>query len=134
MFCKFYYNILKDMNYPKLCKEYVQALAYDCVYNDNKINFYNEVNDELKNLFKEYVLYIISDARTSTYIVLKNYGLYNLFKNEYIKSDKTLFEIALKNTNTTDENYFIDDRIHIKINNLTQLNNILKLYVFCHIR
>jgi len=128
MFCKFYYNILKDMNYHKLCKEYVQALAYDCVYNDNKINFYNEVNDELKNLFKEYVLYIISDALTSTYRVLKNYGLYNLFKNEYIKSDKTLFEIALKNTNTTDENYFIDDRIHIKINNLTQLNNILKLY------
>lgn len=160
MFCKFYYNILKSMNYPKLCKEYVQALAYDCVYNDNKIKFYSEVKDELKKLSKEYDLYIISDAWPSTYRILKNYGLYDLFKNVYIssdlgykKSDKTLFEIALQDTNSTDENYFIDDRIdlieisqeygfipilidrennrktiHIKINNLTELNNILNMY------
>lgn len=160
MFCKFYYNILKTMNYSNLCQEYVQALAYDCVYNDNKIKFYSEVKEELKKLAEEYNLYIISDAWPSTYRILKNNELYHLFKKVYIssdlgykKSDKTLFEIALQNINSSDENYFIDDRIdlieisqeygfipilidrennqktsHIKIKNLTELSNILNLY------
>lgn len=117
MFCKFYYNVLKSMNYPNIQNEYIQALAYDCVYNDNKVKFYDEVISELKILSKEYDLYIISDAWPSTYRILKDYDLYSLFKNVYIssdlgyvKSDKTLFEIALENIDKDDENYFIDDR------------------------
>lgn len=160
MFCKFYYNVLKSMNYDNITPEYIQALAYDCVYNDNKVIFYNEVKDELIKLSKEYNLYIISDAWPSTYRVLKHYGIYDLFKKVYIssdlgckKSDKTLFEIALEETNINDENYFIDDREelldisqeygfipilidrennqetnYIKINNLKELHKILNLY------
>ena len=65
-------------------------------------------------------MYIISDAWPSTYRILKDYGIYNLFKNVYIssdlgykKSDKTLFEIALENVSPNDSNYFIDDRFDL---------------------
>ncbi len=120
MFSKFYYNVLKDFNYSNITTEIIQNLAYDCVYNDDKFVFYKEVKRELKNLSKEYDMYIISDAWPSTYRILKNYGIYNLFKNVYIssdlgfkKSDKMLFEIALENISLNDINYFIDDRFEL---------------------
>ena len=120
MFSKFYYNVLKDFNYSNITTEIIQNLAYDCVYNDDKFVFYKEVKRELKNLSKEYDMYIISDAWPSTYRVLKNYGIYDLFKNVYIssdlgfkKSDKMLFEIALENISSNDINYFIDDRFEL---------------------
>ena len=120
MFSKFYYNVLKDFNYSNITTEIIQNLAYDCVYNDDKFVFYKEVKRELKNLSKEYDMYIISDAWPSTYRILKNYGIYDLFKNIYIssdlgfkKSDKMLFEIALENISSNDINYFIDDRFEL---------------------
>lgn len=120
MFSKFYYNVLKDFNYSNITTEIIQNLAYDCVYNDDKFVFYKEVKRELKNLSKEYDMYIISDAWPSTYRILKNYGIYDLFKNVYIssdlgfkKSDKMLFEIALENISSNDINYFIDDRFEL---------------------
>ena len=120
MFSKFYYNVLKDFNYSNITTEIIQNLAYDCVYNDDKFVFYKEVKRELKNLSKEYDMYIISDAWPSTYRILKNYGIYDLFKNVYIssdlgfkKSDKILFEIALENISSNDINYFIDDRFEL---------------------
>lgn len=120
MFSKFYYNVLKDFNYSNITTEKIRNLAYDCVYNDDKFVFYKEVKRELKNLSKEYDMYIISDAWPSTYRVLKNYGIYDLFKKIYIssdlgfkKSDKILFEIALENISSNDINYFIDDRFEL---------------------
>ena len=120
MFSKFYYNVLKDFNYSNITTEIIQNLAYDCVYNDDKFVFYKEVKREIKNLSKEYDMYIISDAWPSTYRILKNYGIYDLFKNVYIssdlgfkKSDKMLFEIALENISSNDINYFIDDRFEL---------------------
>lgn len=120
MFSKFYYNVLKEFNYSNITTEIIQNLAYDCVYNDDKFVFYKEVKRELKNLSKEYDMYIISDAWPSTYRILKNYGIYDLFKNVYIssdlgfkKSDKMLFEIALENISSNDINYFIDDRFEL---------------------
>ena len=120
MFSKFYYNVLKDFNYSNITTEIIQNLAYDCVYNDDKFVFYKEVKRELKNLSKEYDMYIISDAWPSTYRILKNHGIYDLFKNVYIssdlgfkKSDKMLFEIALENISSNDINYFIDDRFEL---------------------
>lgn len=117
MFCKFYSYVLKDINYPNITADIINKLAYDCVYNDEKVEFYPEVKEELKKLSKEYTLYIISDAWPSTYRVLKNYGIYDLFTKVYIsselgfkKSDKALFEIALEDIDKNDENYFIDDR------------------------
>lgn len=117
MFSKFYLYVLKDINYPNITGQIIQNLAYDCVYNDDKFIFYKEVKDELISLSKNYNLYVISDAWPSTYRILKNYGIFDLFKNVFIssdlgfkKSDKTLFEIALEKIPSTDENFFIDDR------------------------
>ena len=117
MFSKFYLYVLKDLNYPDINQQVIQKLAYDCVYNDDKFIFYKEVKDELINLSKNYNLYVISDAWPSTYRILKNYGIFELFKNVFIssdlgfkKSDKTLVEIALEKIPPIDENFFIDDR------------------------
>ena len=117
MYSKFYLYVLKDLNYPDINQQVIQNLAYDCVYNDDKFIFYKEVKDELINLSKNYNLYVISDAWPSTYRILKNYGIFELFKNVFIssdlgfkKSDKTLFEIALEKIPPIDENFFIDDR------------------------
>ncbi len=120
MFCKFYLNVLKKMNYPNITTEIVQALAYDNVYNDDKIIFYPEVKQKLQDLSLRYNLYIISDAWPSTYRILKNNNLLQLFKKVYIsselgfkKSDKILFDIVLQDIDTNSENYFIDDRIDL---------------------
>ena len=160
MFLAFYTKVLKDINYTNLSSDIVSKLAFDCVYNDKKVKFYKEVKVELKKLSKKYDMYIISDAWPSTYRVLKNYGIYNLFKKVYIsselgcvKSDKTLFEIALEDVSNNDENFFIDDRFdlleisenfgfipiiidrdnnkttnYIEISNLKDLHKILDLY------
>lgn len=120
MFSKFYLYVLKDINYPNITGQIIQNLAYDCVYNDDKFIFYKEVKDELISLSKNYNLYVISDAWPSTYRILKNYGIFDLFKNVFIssdlgfkKSDKILFEIALENISSNDINYFIDDRFEL---------------------
>ena len=117
MFSKFYLYVLRDLNYPDINQQVIQKLAYDCVYNDDKFIFYKEVKNELISLSKNYNLYVISDAWPSTYRILKNYGIFDLFKNVFIssdlgfkKSDKTLFDIALEKIPPTDENFFIDDR------------------------
>ncbi len=120
MFCKFYFNVLKNMNYPNISNKIIQALAYDNVYNNDKIIFYPEVKQKLKDLSSKYDLYIISDAWPSTYRILKDNNLLNLFKKVYIsselgfkKEDKTLFEMALEDVCINDENYFIDDRLDL---------------------
>lgn len=120
MFCKFYLNVLKCMNYKNISSEIIQALAYDNVYNNDKIIFYPEVKKKLRDLSLKYNLYIISDAWPSTYRILKENDLLQLFKKVYIsselgfkKSDKVLFEIALEDISINDENYFIDDRLDL---------------------
>lgn len=120
MFCKFYLKVLEDIKYRDISEKIITSLAYDCVYNDDKLVFYSDVKEELTLLSKEYNLYIISDAWPSTNRILKNYDIYNLFKKVYIssehgytKKDKTLFEIALEDIDINDENFFIDDRLDL---------------------
>lgn len=120
MFCKFYLKVLEDVKYRDISEKVINSLAYDCVYNDNKLTFYPDVKRELTTLSKKYDLYIISNAWPSTNRILKNYGIFDLFKKiyisseqGYIKEDKTLFEIALNDVDINDENYFIDDRLEL---------------------
>ncbi len=120
MFCKFYLKILEDIKYRNISEKIINSLAYDCVYNDNKLEIYPDVKKELTKLSKEYNLYIISDAWPSTNRILKNYGIYKLFKkifisseHGYTKKDQTLFKIALEDVNINDENFFIDDRLDL---------------------
>ena len=120
MFCKYYEALLREMNYPDITTEKIRALAYDNVFNDEKIELFPDVEKLLKALSKNYDLYIISNAWPSTYRLLKHLGIYELFTGVFIsstfgftKDDKTLFEIALTGIDPDDKNYFIDDRIDL---------------------
>lgn len=120
MFCKYYESLLHEMNYPDITTEKIRALAYDNVFNDEKIELFPDVEKILKALSKDYDLYIISNAWPSTYRLLKHLGIYELFTGVFIsstfgftKDDKTLFEIALTDIDPDDKNYFIDDRIDL---------------------
>lgn len=118
MFVEFYYQILKEINYNNLNKEVASKLASDCVYNDDKYIFFDDVETELVNLSKKYDLYMISDAWASTFRVLDNRKISKYFKNIMVSAieSKTkmegLFEIFLeKNKNILpQESIFIDDR------------------------
>ena len=121
MFSNFYYKVLEEINYNNLNKEIANQLASDCVYNDNKYLFYDDVDEEIKNLSKKYNLYMITDAWASSYRVLDNRNISKYFKNIMVSSieSKTklegLFEIFLeKNKNVApQESIFIDDRSDI---------------------
>ena len=120
MFCKYYEALLHEMNYPDITTEKIRALAYDNVFNDEKVELFPDVEKILKVLSKDYDLYIISNAWPSTYRILKHLGIYELFAGVFIsstsgftKDDKTLFEIALTGIDPDDKNYFIDDRIDL---------------------
>ncbi len=127
MFSKYYYEVLKFLNYPKITKELVDKIADDCVYNDEKFIFYEDVVPVLEKLSKSYNLYIISNGWPSSNRVLKNKGIYKYFKQVYISSmyttskEDNLFDIFLNKQVEVSpkESLYIDDRRHIldKANN-----------------
>ena len=127
MFYKYYYEVLKFLNYPKITKELVDKIADDCVYNDEKFIFYEDVAPVLEKLSKSYNLYIISNGWPSSNRVLKNKDIYKYFKQVYISSmyttskEDNLFDIFLNKQVEVSpkESLYIDDRRHIldKANN-----------------
>lgn len=118
MFSNFYYHVLKEFKYNNLSKEITNSLASDCVYNDDKYIFYDDVDKELGNLSKKYNLYMITDAWPSSFRVLDNKDISKYFKSIMVSSIESkiktdgLFEIFLdKNKNVVpEESIFIDDR------------------------
>ncbi len=146
MFSKYYYEVLKFLNYPKITKELVDKIADDCVYNDEKFIFYEDVAPVLEKLSKSYNLYIISNGWPSSNRVLKNKDIYKYFKQVYISSmyttskEDNLFDIFLNKQVEVSpkESLYIDDRRHIldKANNynfnllLMDRNNKYTEYIF----
>lgn len=121
MFSNYYYEVLKDIEYPNLTMEIANKIADDCVYNDDKFIFYEDDKDVLEKLSKNYNLYIISNGWPSSFRVLKNKGLEKYFKGIIISSmyttikEEKLFNVFLdsyKNINPK-ESLYIDDRRHI---------------------
>ena len=72
MFLNYYYNVLKEIKYPNCNYELANKLADDCVYNDDKFVFFDDVKPVLEKLSKKYNLYIISNGWPSSFRVLKN--------------------------------------------------------------
>ena len=102
MFSNYYYEVLKEIDYPNLTKEIANKIADDCVYNDDKFIFYDDVKKVIEELSKKYNLYIISNGWPSSFRVLKNKRLDNYFKgNSSITKfpSKHKMEKALKNIN-----------------------------------
>ncbi len=120
MFSNYYYKVLSDINYPNLNREIANKLANDCVYNDEKFTFYNDVKESLERLSKKYDLYIISNGWPSSLRVLHNVGIDKYFKGIIISSmysttkEESLFDIFLEKYKVNPkESIYIDDRNHI---------------------
>lgn len=121
MFSNYYYQVLKEINYPSMTKDIANKIADDCVYNDDKFIFYEDVKTILEKLSQHYNLYIISNGWPSSFRVLKNKNIDNYFKGIFISSmysttkEEKLFDIFLDNYNNVnpEESLYIDDRRHI---------------------
>lgn len=121
MFVEFYYQVLKEINYYNLNEEVARSLAYDCVYNDDKYIFFDDVESELQKLSEKYDLYMISDAWPSTFRVLDNQKISKYFKGIMVSSieSKTkmegLFQVFLEKYSNIipQQSVFIDDRMDI---------------------
>jgi putative hydrolase of the HAD superfamily len=120
MFSDYYYKVLSDTDYPNLSRNIADKIADDCVYNDEKFVFYNDVEENLKRLSKKYNLYIISNGWPSSFRVLHNVGIDKYFKGIVISSmyttskEENLFDLFLEKYKVKpSESIFIDDRNHI---------------------
>lgn len=121
MFTDYYYQVLEDINYEGNNKELAKRIADDCVYNDEKFIFYEDVKESLKDLAKKYNLFIISDGWPSSIRVLNNVGINDLFKDILISSlfstskAENLFNVFLERNKDIkpEESIYIDDRRHI---------------------
>ncbi len=121
MFSNYYCNVLKDINYPNAILDIANKLADDCVYNDDKFIFFDDVYSILEELSKKYNLYIISNGWPSSFRVLKNKGIDKYFKGIIISSlyttvkEENLFDIFINKYKevTPSESLYIDDRNHI---------------------
>lgn len=121
MFSNYYCNVLKDINYPNASLDIANKLADDCVYNDDKFIFFDDVYSILEELSKKYNLYIISNGWPSSFRVLKNKGIDKYFKGIIISSmyttvkEENLFDIFINKYKevTPSESLYIDDRNHI---------------------
>lgn len=120
MFSDYYYKVLSDINYQNLNREVSDKLAYDCVYNDDKFIFYDDVEDGLKRLSEKYDLYIISNGWPSSLRVLHNKKIDKYFKGIVISSmytdskEETLFNVFLdKYKVNPKKSVYVDDRKHI---------------------
>lgn len=121
MFSNYYCNVLKDINYPNASLDIANKLADDCVYNDDKFIFFDDVYSILEKLSKKYNLYIISNGWPSSFRVLKNKGIDKYFKGIIISSmyttvkEENLFDIFINKYKeiTPSESLYIDDRNHI---------------------
>ena len=121
MFSNYYCNVLKDINYPNASLDIANKLADDCVYNDDKFIFFDDVYSILEELSIKYNLYIISNGWPSSFRVLKNKGIDKYFKGIIISSmyttvkEENLFDIFINKYKeiTPSESLYIDDRNHI---------------------
>ena len=121
MFSNYYCNVLKDINYPNASLDIANKLADDCVYNDDKFIFFDDVYSILEELSKKYNLYIISNGWPSSFRVLKYKGIDKYFKGIIISSmyttvkEENLFDIFINKYKevTPSESLYIDDRNHI---------------------
>ncbi len=120
MFSNYYYQVLKSINYP-VTKSIANSIANDCVINDDKFIFFDDVEEFIKELSKQYNLYIISNGWPSSIRVLKNKKLDSYFKRIYISSiygtikEEKLFDIFLNNNPEVNphESLYIDDREYV---------------------
>lgn len=118
-FREFYRMVLEECCYPCVNDGILDALANDTVYNDDKFVFFDDVEPVLKALGERYALGVVSDTWPSLERVFVNKGLRQYFSSFAMssvhgqcKSDRTLFDIALKELDVKPyEAVFVDDAV-----------------------
>ncbi len=121
MFFNYYYHVLNEIRYKESLTQTCNELANDCVYNDDKFIFYDDVNNTLVKLSNKYNLYIISNGWPSSIRVLKNKKINIYFKDVIISSmygttkEENLFDVFFEINKDIDpkQSIYIDDRQHI---------------------
>ena len=117
MFKEFYSILLKESKYPDISSDILDKLAKDNVYNDDKFEFFDDVESSLKTLKGKFVLGVVSDTWPSLERVFINKGLRKYFSTFIMssiygsyKAEKLLFKVALEELNLQpNEAIFIDD-------------------------
>lgn len=116
-FRNFYFKVLSDIRYPNINQELADKVTYDCVYNDDKFIFYDDVNDNLERLSKKYNLYILSNAWPSIIRILKKHGIEKHFKGIVVSfmystlKEEKLFDSFIEEYKIkTKDSVFVDDR------------------------
>ena len=115
-FMAFYRIVFSEMK-MKISDSVREKLAKDAVYNDNRVRFYDDVIDGIKNLKTGYRVMIISDTWPSLRRVLKNNGVLDLLdglvmscSHNKTKETVDLFNIAVRELNLNPaECLFVDD-------------------------
>ena len=82
---KFEKQVLQRFVQGESYLDIANKLADDCVYNDDKFIFFDDVNLILEEFSKKYNLYIISNGWPSSFRVLKNKGIDKYFKGIIIR-------------------------------------------------
>ena len=59
MFKEFYEIVLREIKYPNITEEVIEALAKDNVFNDDKFFFFSDVEASLNTLKDKYLLGVV---------------------------------------------------------------------------
>ncbi|WMJ87420.1 HAD-IA family hydrolase [Anaerocolumna sp. MB42-C2] len=118
-FIVFYKIFFKSMGFTKDMTKECQKLAYDIVYNDDKVKFYDDVITMFTEIKKNYKIVILSDTWPSLKRILKNKGILPMLDGLIMSCDygatketTKLFEITTQELNLIPEEcVFIDDSI-----------------------
>lgn len=115
---KEYYRILAGY-LPELAitEEIIEIIAYDKVYNDKNLIFFDDAKNTIKKLSEKYKLGIISDTWPSIERILKNAGVYDYFDAKTFscflgtyKPDPKMYEHALAQMSfPAEQTVFVDD-------------------------
>lgn len=116
-FKEFYSIVLNQCKYISVDDNIIDGLARDCVYNDDKFVFFDDVEQSLTHLKDKYMLGVVSDTWPSLERVFKNKGIRHYFSTFVMssvhgmsKSNTKLFELALEELKVSaNEAVFVDD-------------------------
>lgn len=116
-FYKFYSSVLKEINYPKYSDEIAKNIAYNFTYQNDKYTFYENIEKELEELNKKYIVILLTDNWPCVNRILDEIDFTKYFSKVYVssiygkqKKDIVLFDYPINDFNIKEnEAIFIDD-------------------------
>ncbi len=85
-FTSLYNHIAQELPEIKNPEGLGEKIAYDFVFNDQRVNLYQDTKESLKKLAEQYPLILLSDNWPSASRIMKNLGIECYFSQIYISS------------------------------------------------